>query len=188
MLGLRGSAGAALKSYDMERVAIFSAGLFAWTLVEYAIHAWLSHTFKTFATPLHDVHHRDAHAVFTVRAWIPIALSWIAGFAIFGWGPGMIFFTGIAAGFAAYEAIHYRVHFSRPSCAAEAHLRLRHLVHHNCEPLACFGVTSELWDLIFGTELIGEPMAANCEKVANMQPLAGATNVRKIFQFGGVGR
>ncbi len=169
----------------MERVAIFSAGLFTWTLVEYAIHAWLSHTFKTFATPLHDVHHRDPHAVFTIGAWIPIAVSWIAGFAMFGWGPGMIFFTGIAAGFAAYEAIHYRVHFSTPSCRAEAHLRMRHLVHHHGEPLACFGVTSELWDLIFGTELIGEPMAANCARVANLPPLAGATNVRKLFRFGG---
>ncbi len=170
----------------MERAGIFITGLFAWTLIEYAIHGWLSHTFKTLATPLHDVHHRDPHAVFTIRAWIPITLSWIAGFALFGWAPGMIFFSGIVAGFVAYEAIHYRVHFCAPSCRAESHLRLRHLVHHNCEPSARFGVTSELWDLIFGTEPLGEPMA--CEKVAKLPPLGGATNVRKIFQFGSLGR
>ena len=175
---------AALKSQNMERVAIFSAGLLAWTLIEYAIHAWLSHTFNTFATPLHDVHHRDPHAVFTIGAWIPIAASWLAGVALFGWSPGMTLYSGIVAGFAAYEAIHYRVHFSAASCRAETHLRLRHLVHHHREPMACFGVTSELWDLIFGTELASEPMAADCEKVANLPSLTGATNVGKLFRFG----
>ncbi len=50
----------------MEHAAIFVLGLMAWTLLEYAIHAWLSHTFKTFATPMHEAHHREPHAVFAI--------------------------------------------------------------------------------------------------------------------------
>ena len=165
-------------------VATLAAGVLAWTFVEYVIHAWLSHTFKTFATPLHDAHHRDPHAVFTIGAWIPIALTWIGGLAILSWAPGMIFYTGMVAGFVAYELVHYRIHFSRPRTAFEEHLRSRHLVHHYREPNACFGVTTELWDLIFGSEIMGEEMRQMETSVAATAPLEGPTNVRRLLYIG----
>src|SRR5260370_7487794 len=73
-------------------IASFVAGVLAWTFLEYVIHAWLSHTFKTFATPFHDVHHKDPHRVFTIRAGIPVAFIWVGGLLLFGRVPGMIFF------------------------------------------------------------------------------------------------
>jgi sterol desaturase/sphingolipid hydroxylase (fatty acid hydroxylase superfamily) len=167
----------------IDHVAIFLAGLFAWTFVEYLIHAWLSHIFDTFAKPLHEVHHRDPRAVFTIGAWIPIAVIWIAGLAIFGFAAGMIFFTGIVAGFILYEVLHYRIHFSNPSGAVEAYLRSRHLVHHQRNPNACFGVTSEMWDLIFGTELLGSEKSRLCKAVASTPPSVGPTNVHKLIDF-----
>jgi dihydroceramide fatty acyl 2-hydroxylase len=165
-------------------IASFVAGVLAWTFVEYVIHAWLSHTFKTFATPFHDAHHRDPHAVFTIGAWIPIAFTWIGGFVLFGWSTGMIFYTGMAAGFVAYELVHYRIHFSKPRIALEKHLRSRHLVHHYCEPNACFGVTTELWDFVFGSESMGDEMRQMEASVAATSPLEGPTNVRRLLYFG----
>jgi dihydroceramide fatty acyl 2-hydroxylase len=167
----------------IERLATFSLGLLAWTLLEYAIHAWLSHTFETFASPLHRAHHRDAHAVFTIGAWIPVAVSFVAGLALFGWASGMIFYSGMGAGFIAYEAIHYRLHFAMPTPGPETYLRLRHLSHHECAPDASFGVTSALWDLLFGTEMFGDVMVANRQRVAHTPPLEGASNVRNVFDF-----
>ncbi len=167
----------------MEGLATFGFGLFAWTLLEYAIHGWLSHIFSTFARPFHYQHHQDPHAVFAIRAWIPISLSWLGGLVLFGWAPGMIFYSGMVAGFSAYEAIHYRIHFSAPSSGLEAYLRLRHLIHHHCEPAAYFGVTSAVWDRIFGTELTGERMTTSLQTVAGLAPLAGASNLRRLLYF-----
>jgi sterol desaturase/sphingolipid hydroxylase (fatty acid hydroxylase superfamily) len=166
----------------VNALSLFVLGLFAWTLVEYVIHGWMSHTFATFAAPLHDVHHRDPHAIFTIGAWLPVAALWTLGIAIFGLHAGMIFVSGIVAGFVAYEAIHYRIHFSRPACAIEERLRARHLAHHQRMPDRCFGVTSPLWDLIFGTE----PLSGRdrlWDSVTETPPLRGRTNVRLLLSF-----
>ncbi|HYK65354.1 MAG TPA: hypothetical protein VEY94_10425, partial [Patescibacteria group bacterium] len=93
-------------------LAIFAAGLFAWTLVEYVIHGVLGHAHRTFVTALHDVHHRDPRAVFAMHAYIPTAVLVAAALAIFGFGPWVFFVSGILAGFAAYEFVHYRIHFA----------------------------------------------------------------------------
>ena len=164
----------------VSNAAIFLAGLFAWTFVEYLIHAWLSHTFETFATPLHAVHHRDPRAVFTIGAWIPSALIYLGGIAIFGAAPGMIFFTGMVAGFVAYEAIHYRIHFRAPRNRLEAYLRTRHLVHHQRNPNISFGVSSQLWDIVFSTEPTGAEKARLCASVADSPPMTGPSNVHKL--------
>jgi len=168
----------------VDLAAIFSAGVFAWTFAEYVIHAWLSHSFNTFAKPLHAVHHRDPHAVFTIRAWTPIALSWIGGLALFGWASGMIFYSGMVAGFILYEVIHYRVHFAVPRGRFEVYLRMRHLAHHFVDPAACFGVTSALWDWIFGSEIIGTEMKRSAEALLAIPPLVGPTNVRRLARLG----
>jgi hypothetical protein len=164
----------------VEHVALFLTGLFVWTFLEYLIHGWLSHAFSTFATPLHALHHRDAHAVFTVRAWIPIALIWTILFICLRWSPLMILLSGTVAGFAGYEAEHYRIHFRRPRGPVEDYLRSRHLVHHGYYPNRCFGVTSALWDLAFGTEPMGIEMAELCERMRSNPPLTGRTNLYKL--------
>ncbi len=162
----------------------FIGGLAAWTFLEYLIHAWLSHTFRTFASPLHQVHHSDPRRVFTIGAWIPVAASWIAGLAIWGFAPVMVFYTGLVTGFAVYEFVHYRVHFSTPRNRLEAYLRERHLVHHYRAPNRCFGVTSPLWDRIFASEIAGAQLRPLRSAVALTPPFTGPTNLRMLLWFG----
>jgi 4-hydroxysphinganine ceramide fatty acyl 2-hydroxylase len=164
-------------------IGIFAAGLFAWTFIEYLIHGWLSHTFRTFAGPLHAVHHRDPAAVFAVGAWTPIATAYLVSLAIFGMTSGMIFFSGIVAGFIVYEAIHYRIHFRAPRGAIEGYLRARHLAHHQSNPDASFGVTSNLWDLVFGTEPLGAEASRQRAAAAMTAPLSGRNNFYKLVDF-----
>jgi hypothetical protein len=164
----------------VEDVAMFVAGVLVWTFLEYLIHGWLSHTFHTFAVRLHSAHHRDAHAVFTVRAWMPIAEVWTILALLFPWTPGVFLLSGAATGFVGYETIHYRIHFRRPRWRIEDYLRSRHLVHHGHYPNRCFGVTSTLWDLAFGTEPIGYEMTAFCETMRFKAPLTGRTNLYKL--------
>jgi dihydroceramide fatty acyl 2-hydroxylase len=167
----------------VEDAAMVMTGVFLWTFLEYLIHGWLSHTFRTFAMPLHAVHHRDPHAVFTVRAWIPVAMVWVILAAALGWTPLTILFSGAVAGFAGYEALHYRIHFRHPRGPVEAYLRSRHLVHHEYYQDRCFGVTSALWDLVFGTEPMGAGMNALCEAMRTRQPLSGRTNLYKLKDY-----
>jgi dihydroceramide fatty acyl 2-hydroxylase len=163
-------------------LAMFVLGLFAWTFIEYAIHGVLSHIFTTFATPLHDEHHRDPHAVFTVGAWLPTAIVSLLVFGIFRLTPSTTVWLGIVTGFLSYEFFHYRIHFARPICAMEDRLRTRHLAHHFREPSQIFGVTNRIWDRALGSEPDEVRLAAMQASVAMTQPLTGASNFRLIFR------
>jgi len=167
----------------VEGVSLFVAGVLVWTFLEYLIHGWLSHTFRTFAKRLHAVHHGDAHAVFTVRAWFPIAAIWTILAVLLGWTPGLVLFSGIVAGFIGYETVHYRIHFRPPHGPTEHFLRSRHLVHHEYYPNQCFGVTSAFWDLVFGTEAMGTEMARLCQSMGSRIPLTGRTNLYKLKYY-----
>src|SRR5260370_36065748 len=163
-------------------VTWLAAGMFAWTLIEYIIHCVLGHAHRTFVTGLHEVHHRDPRAVFALGAWIPVAIVLSAGWAIFGAAPAVIFLGGVAAGFAGYEFIHYRIHFARPSCAIEARLRARHLAHHFREPDAIFGVTTRLWDVVFGSEPKASRMRELSDLGGAIAPLTGVSNFGRVVR------
>ena len=161
---------------------IFGAGVFAWTLLEYIIHGVLAHSHRTFVTPLHNEHHVDPRAVFAMRAYIPTAIVLLVLSIIFGTAPGMIFLFGIVAGFAVYELVHYRIHFATPSCALEERLRARHLAHHVKEPDAIFGVTTRIWDVVFGTEPDRERMRELAEAGARVAVLSGSSNLGRVIR------
>jgi sterol desaturase/sphingolipid hydroxylase (fatty acid hydroxylase superfamily) len=157
-------------------VGLFGAGLFTWTLLEYAIHGWMGHRFATFVTPIHHVHHRDPRAVFALGAWLPAMLPILVGVALGarGW---TVFYAGILIGFAIYEVLHYRMHFSVPLCRAEARMRTHHLIHHYCAPELCFGVTTAMWDRVFQTSPSDAEAGALAARVASIVPLKGRSNV-----------
>ncbi len=92
----------------------------------------------------------------------------------------MIFYGGIVAGFAIYEYVHYRIHFAQPSSAVEERLRARHLAHHTREPDAIFGVTTRIWDVVFGTEPEAQRMRELAASGARVPVLAGASNLGRV--------
>ncbi len=162
----------------MEILAQLAAGLVLWTFLEYAIHRWLGHRQGTFAAALHGVHHRDPSAVFAIGAWLPAALAMILMLVFTGPGAAVNLYGGALLGFALYEAFHYRLHFRLPANRIEAYLRARHLAHHDRDSQSCFGVTSPLWDRVFGTE-----PTLNCETVrmlAVRAPLAAKSNLGRF--------
>lgn len=161
---------------------LFGAGLFVWTFLKYAIHGWMSHRFVTFATPLHQVHHHDPAAVFAVRAWLPAAAVLAALLIGFGMTPAIVFICGLTGGFVMYEAVHYRLHFTSPASRYEERLRTRHLAHHLAMKDRCLGVTSPLWDRVFGTEPLLHEMAALASRLGAVEPIAGRSNLGRIIE------
>jgi 4-hydroxysphinganine ceramide fatty acyl 2-hydroxylase len=61
--------------------------------------------------------------------------------------------VGVWAGFLYYESVHYRVHFNLSGSGFIARQRRTHFYHHFTNNRVCFGVTSPLWDYVFGTAL-----------------------------------
>ncbi|MFN7975374.1 MAG: sterol desaturase family protein [Acidobacteriota bacterium] len=144
-----------------------SAGGFAcWPAMEYFVHGILSHRLRTFVSPLHWVHHVDERRVRTSpSAWVPAAaaifglLALVAGAAASG-----AFVGGLVAGFLRYEHVHWRIHFREPGSERERRRRLHHLSHHYVNPHAYHGVTTRLFDRLFGTLPPGH--AADYERVS----------------------
>src|SRR3984893_13087317 len=87
-----------------------------------------------------------------MRAYIPTAVVLIVLLTIFGIAPGMIFLFGIVAGFAVYEFVHYRMHFSTPASALEPRRRARIQSQTMKGPYGICGVRRGIGDVVFGSE------------------------------------
>jgi sterol desaturase/sphingolipid hydroxylase (fatty acid hydroxylase superfamily) len=141
---------------------LFAAGWLAWTLIEYVLHRFLFHwrgrgrAAELRAFLIHGYHHeypndRMRLVAPPLMSWGPAALIALAWWALLGerhWAP---VFAGTAAGYVAYDWIHYYTHHARPRWALGKWLRRYHMLHHHRDDDAYYGVSSPLWDLVFGT-------------------------------------
>lgn len=140
---------------------LFLAGLFFFTLVEYLMHRYLYHIpatserKKKISYTMHGVHHdypKDKS-----RLAMPPVLSLLIATILFVIYRAVLgdlvfgFLAGFLVGYAGYLAIHYSVHaFKVPDNFLKT-LWYHHSIHHYREPDRAFGVSSPLWDHIFGT-------------------------------------
>ncbi|MBW2396175.1 MAG: sterol desaturase family protein, partial [Deltaproteobacteria bacterium] len=156
-------------------------GFFAWGFVEYLVHGILGHRYRTFVTPLHGGHHIEPRAVFTSPlGWVPIAgLLWAVAALTAGPLFGSCFFAALLAGFLRYEYVHWRIHFRTPKTPRQRLLHQHHLAHHFVNAKAYHGVTTRLWDRVFGT--LPETRAADYARVCSVAPLAGGSNLAAIW-------
>jgi len=142
--------------------ACAGAGVLLWTLLEYWLHRLLFHYQPQSARGrrlfwiLHGVHHdwpADAsRLVFPPAVSIPLAvLFWWTFTVLAGNTLRYPLMAGFACGYLAYDMLHYWVHHGRPTRSLGARLRRHHLAHHFRDPGRGFGVSSRLWDHVFGT-------------------------------------
>ena len=142
-------------------ILLFAGGFSLFSLVEYLMHRYLFHLQATspkrekFVYTMHGVHHdfpKDK-----TRLAMPPVLSLIIATLFFLIFRGLMgdysfgFLAGFLMGYTVYLAIHYSIHrFKIPN----NFLRLlwhHHSIHHYREPDRAFGVSSPLWDHVFGT-------------------------------------
>jgi sterol desaturase/sphingolipid hydroxylase (fatty acid hydroxylase superfamily) len=138
-------------------------GILLWTLLEYVLHRFVFHlrarnaTLRGILDTLHQNHHadpRDIRFLLVQPAYALVISAVIASgiVAITGkpfWMAGLM--CGIWAGFLAYETVHYRVHLSSSETGWIRKRRRAHFHHHFSNARRCFGVTTSLWDHVFGT-------------------------------------
>jgi sterol desaturase/sphingolipid hydroxylase (fatty acid hydroxylase superfamily) len=146
----------------------FVIGLATWTLAEYMLHRFLFH-FRP-RTPwqerlsflFHGVHHAQPQVktrlVMPPAVSIPLALLFYgADTLIVGLllgAPHWVapLFSGLVTGYLTYDMLHYSMHHFRMRLRFLQYLRGYHMRHHTQTPNQRFGVTSPLWDIVFGTK------------------------------------
>jgi sterol desaturase/sphingolipid hydroxylase (fatty acid hydroxylase superfamily) len=105
---------------------------------------------------LHGVHHEfpqdKDRLVMPIGFTIPHALLFFFVFRLVA-GPalGELVFTGFAVGYLMYDGIHYAVHHFKLEGRMFRWVRRHHMMHHHQDHAGGFGVSSPLWDLVFGT-------------------------------------
>lgn len=137
-------------------------GLFTWTLTEYCLHRFVFHyparsrLGKWFVYLFHGNHHDDpqdkTRLVMPPAGAIPImaALFFLFGLVIPApWiEPFGAFFIVC---YLIYDYIHYATHHFPMKNPVAKYLRRYHLKHHFSGESGRYGVSSPLWDIVFGT-------------------------------------
>ena len=132
--------------------ALFALGVLAWTVIEYLLHRLAFHGFAP-----HSEHHADPiDPVFIVAPlWLSLSstalLLVLFSLAARSWSGGASIVAGVIAGYLAYEAIHLRIHSPAAGGPLLRALRKHHYYHHFASDRVCYGVTSPLWDFVFGS-------------------------------------
>lgn len=141
----------------------FGIGILSWTLFEYGLHRFVFHYEpktdwgKRFHYLFHGIHHdfptEKDRLVMPPVSSIPIS------FVVFGLhyllvgATGFPLYAGFLAGYLYYEFVHYSVHHKKKTSLLWSESQRRdHLTHHFKDAGNRFGVTSPLWDFVFGTQ------------------------------------
>jgi sterol desaturase/sphingolipid hydroxylase (fatty acid hydroxylase superfamily) len=130
----------------------YAAGLFLWTLLEYGIHRFAFHGFLP-----HYQHHDDPKdpKYIVSPLWLSCgtsALLWmILRIPAGSWARSAMMLAGIVCGYLAYEAVHLKIHANEAGGPLLRELRKRHYIHHFADDHIHYGVTTSIWDRVFGS-------------------------------------
>jgi len=160
------SLAAAVRSNGPSKGTIFILLLFgflSWGLLEYVLHRFVFHfeapsVFgRNLVYSAHLTHHENPKATdqlfASLQISMPIATAyWLLAWATLGtWRAASYLLIGLVAGYFCYEWLHFLAHHSRSRLPLLRYLKKYHLLHHYRSPDLRFGVTSPIFDFLFGT-------------------------------------
>jgi sterol desaturase/sphingolipid hydroxylase (fatty acid hydroxylase superfamily) len=140
-------------------VLCFLGGAATWLFAEYQLHRFVGHGS---GKSLFAVEHRRHHSVgdYFARSWKkalnvgPVLLA-LGGFGCWFFGPGAVAYAaGLSLMYLAYEILHRRLHTHPPINRFGRWARRHHFFHHFHEPAKNHGVTTPIFDRLFGSESI----------------------------------
>lgn len=141
----------------MTLIASALAGLLLWTLLEYLLHRFVFHA-RVLGERLGREHLHHHAAVNWFAPWwtklllaAPILGALAGAGALLVGAPGAALAGGTLLGWLVYEWLHRRIHVAAPRSAYARWARAHHLSHHFGRPHRNHGVSTPLWDWVFGT-------------------------------------
>lgn len=141
--------------------ALFFTGMFFWTLFEYIMHRFAFHHVaeseraKKITYILHGNHHhfpRDKERLFMppvpslILAIVLLSLQYLLLGKL-----AFMFFPGFIIGYLMYGTMHYAIHAWNPPFRWMKPLWRNHHLHHYKDEGKGYGVSTTIWDRIFGT-------------------------------------
>lgn len=140
-------------------VASALAGVLTWTLLEYLIHRWMGHDKRFRRSPFgveHVRHHAEGN--YFAPTWKKLLAAALVGAVLYvpatrvgGPAYGPAYLLGLLLFYGAYEVQHRREHTHPGFGAYGRWARRHHFYHHFVDGRMNHGVTSPIWDLVFGT-------------------------------------
>lgn len=142
--------------------AMSAAAIVSWTLIEYMMHRWVFHfrpegkVQERIQYFIHGLHHADPQD--PTRLVMPplpalglAAIFWSLFRALLG--PIWVepFFAAFLAAYLAYDYTHYATHHFTPRTRFGRWVKHNHMQHHYVNDAARWGVSSPVWDHVFGT-------------------------------------
>jgi sterol desaturase/sphingolipid hydroxylase (fatty acid hydroxylase superfamily) len=146
----------------------FLLGILLWTFAEYMLHRYMFHYQprnpwqEKIVFLFHGIHHLQPQCktrlVMPPVVSVPMAVIFYALFYLV-WGAllGIPYwiaptFAGFITGYLMYDMTHYATHHLPMRHGVWKFLKRHHMQHHYKTPNQRFGVSSPMWDLVFGTE------------------------------------
>lgn len=136
----------------------FFLGMMTWSFSEYALHNWVGHKMKgrNHFSREHLTHHSKGDYFTPTPEKIRVGVIVIGGVAValgavIGWEWGISYALGLGFAYTGYEVIHRRIHTHAPLNGYGRWARRHHLFHHFGNAKMNHGVTSPIWDMVFGT-------------------------------------
>jgi sterol desaturase/sphingolipid hydroxylase (fatty acid hydroxylase superfamily) len=157
---------------------ILLGGMFFWTFFEYIAHRFIFHWIsenentKRLVYILHGNHHeypRDRE-----RLFMPPVPSLMISSLLFGimfmlmQYYAIVFFPGFIFGYLLYASMHYAIHAWNPPFKWMKPLWRNHHLHHYKDEEKGFGVSTTLWDRLFGTMFDLKKEKEDKEKVKSL--------------------
>lgn len=134
------------------------SGVMTWSFLEYLLHRWGGHDRRLRRTP-HGAEHLQHHIQgdYFAPAWKKLVfaalLATIAGAITIPLAGelGVAYVGGLIGFYGFYEWLHRRDHTHAGIGGYGRWARKHHFRHHLVDARSNFGVTSPLWDHVFGT-------------------------------------
>jgi dihydroceramide fatty acyl 2-hydroxylase len=141
---------------------LFVGGIVFWTFTEYMLHRFVFHYQPSSAWGqkihfmAHGVHHDypndSTRLVMPPSVSVPLAILFYGFFSLLIPGGLLpVFFAGFLFGYVCYDTIHYATHHAPMKWKLGHWLKHHHLRHHYLDNERGFGVSTPLWDHVFGT-------------------------------------
>lgn len=134
-------------------------GATGWTLAEYCIHRWAGHDRRLTGNPFgveHITHHSKGN--YFSPTYKKIVTATVVGgmmlgpaALVAGWAHGAAFVIGFVISYLLYELFHRWEHVHPGLNAYGRWARRHHFYHHFHDPKVNHGVTTPVWDIVFGT-------------------------------------
>jgi sterol desaturase/sphingolipid hydroxylase (fatty acid hydroxylase superfamily) len=145
----------------LEIIGFTLAGLGGWTLIEYLLHRFVLHRVQPFYR-WHAEHHRRPTALIfaptILSASLIATLVFLPAFMVLGDLRYACALTlGVLTGYLAFGITHHAIHHWHLDNAWLKRRKHWHAIHHHTDQSGCYGVTSAVWDHVFGSA--EKPMA-----------------------------